>query len=764
MALAKHHFSTVMLTLACIGTMSFFTPGRALAQDGEASEGTLEMIVVTARKREENVQDTPISITAFSAGDLAARQITNVGQLADATPNLTINTSASFSGSSSTPAIFLRGIGQVDFTLNTDPGVGLYVDGVYISRSVGGLIDLVDVQRVEVLRGPQGTLFGRNTIGGAINVTTTPPGDEFGGRIKATTGTDSRMLLQATVDVPLSETVKSRWSLNYHDRDGYVDRPLAGDQLGNDDSFSARGVIHFEPSETARIALYADYTTEDESAAPFILNAVNPGAGFAAFHNAVIAPMIDPSLALSDPMGPPSLCFIPTTNNPACFNAASLPVGQDGVNFGTLEAVSELDVFGVSVVGELDVGSATLKSITAYRDLESFSVSENDGAPVAINSTTDFFEYDQFSQELQLLGSGMDERLEWIVGAFYFSEEGDNVNLVNFAPIEIQSGGRVKNQSTAVFGQATWQITPRLELTAGLRWTEDERDFTPNQFIVNDIGGMGALNGVPLLPGVTASTDSSDVNPLLNLNYLVQDDLSLYVTYSEGFKSGGFTQRVFPPLAQTPDFEPETARTYEVGVKSMLADGRLRANAAIFLTDYEDLQVNVQRGIAPTTENAAAASISGFELEIQAAPIQGLRASLGIGYLDAEYDELDGSVVGLTLDSQLPGTSEWTVSSGLSYTHDLAAGGSLTGRADYSYRSEFFFDALNEVGENGYSVVNLGLTWMDAEDRWEASVFVDNVTDERYALQGTSILDPGGFQQLLLARPRQWGFSVSYSF
>ena len=769
--MSDRRISALLASTMVLGFSEFFalasaqeTGADAEVNDAEEVSRQLPTVTVTARKREERLQDAPISITAFSPDDLEKRQITNVGQIADVTPNLTINTSASFSGSSSTPAIFLRGVGQVDFTLNTDPGVGVYVDGVYISRSVGALLDLVDIERIEVLRGPQGTLVGRNTIGGAINVTTAAPRDEFGGRLKATTGSDNRFLLQGSVDLPISESLLSRWSINYHTRDGYVDRPLAGDELGDDNSLSARGVIAFEPTEDVSFTLSVDYTDEDESAAPFILNEINPNAGFAAFHNAVIAPMLDPALALSDPMGPPSLCFVPTTNNSACFNEASVPVGQQGVNFGTLDAVSQVEVFGASLTSEFDFNGITLKSITAYRDLESFSLSENDAAPVAINSTSDLFEYEQFSQEVQLLGATPDDRFQWILGAFYFVEDGNNANQVNFAPIEIQSGGLVENKSTAVFAQATYSLTERLDITGGIRWTQDDREFTPVQFIRNDIAGMGMLNGVPVLPNTTASTDSSDVTPMVNIKYDWTDDISTYATYSEGFKSGGFTQRVFPPLPDIPSFNPESVQTFEVGLKSLLFDGLVQANAAAFTTDYSDLQVNVQRGIAPTTENAAAASIEGFELEVQATPLDGLLMNLGVGYTDAQYDELDASVVGVTIDTRLPGASDWTINAGVQYDANFGDLGMLTARADYAYRSEFFFDALNEVGEDGYDTLNLALTWSNAADTWQVSLFGTNVTDEVYALQGTSILDPGGFQQVLLARPAEWGLSVGFNF
>lgn len=735
---------------------------------------TIDEVIVTARKRVETVQDTPISITAFRAEDIEARQIDDVADVANFTPNLTINTSAAFSGSTATPAIFLRGVGQVDFSLNTDPGVGLYVDGVYISRSVGGLIDLVDVERIEVLRGPQGTLFGRNTIGGAVSVTTKAPStDEVSGRAKITVGSDERLQLQGAVNVPISDTLAARVAGFYQTRDGYVDRP-DGVSLGDDNSFSTRASLGWTPTDALSVTLSGDYTREREESAPFILTTIDPGAPFAGFQNAVIAPMADPSLAAPfGPMGPPSACFIGAVN-PNCFNAASVPVGQQGVNFGTEESRSDIDVYGVSLVAEYDLTDAvTVKSITAYRDVDSFSTNEPDSAPVNVNSTRDAFAYNQFSQEVQLLGRAFEDRLDWILGGFYFTEEGTNANDVNFSVISILSGGLVENQSLAAFGQATFAVTDRLEVTGGLRYTDDTREFTPNQFVTRDIA-TGIPEGVPLLPPVQAETNSDDLSPLLNVSYDLTNDINTYATYSQGFKSGGFTQRVFPPILPAPgqdpvevipSFDPETVETYEVGFKSRLFDDRVQLNAAAFTTDFQDTQINVQVGIAPTTQNAAEATIRGFEIEGQAALNERFRLSIATGYIDAEYDELDATVdPRITLDTRLPGTSEWTTSGGAAYTHPLDDLGQLTARADFSYRSEFFFDANNEVGEDGYTLVNVSLSWEDNEGLWGASVFGTNITDSVYGVAGASILNPGGFQQISFARGAEWGASLSRNF
>jgi iron complex outermembrane receptor protein len=739
----------------------------AVASAAQSAHPAVEEIIVTARKREESLQDTPVSITAFTADNLEARNIDNIGQIGDVTPNLTINTSASFSGSPSSTAIFLRGIGQVDFTLNTDPGVGLYVDGVYISRSIGGLIDLVDVERIEVLRGPQGTLFGRNTIGGAINVTSKLPSDEFGARLKATFGSDERADVLIEANVPISDNLLSRVSILSKNREGYVSRTETGDSLGDDDVLSGRATLSFIPSDTLTIQLALDMTREREESAPFVLEELLSTADFPAFHNAVIAQSLDPAVA-------GGRCFDPTYANPVCYNEASVLTGSSYKSKGTQESGSDVDVLGTSFTLSKDWDDTTFKSITAYREVESFSQRDGDHSPVLVNATSDEFDYEQISQEFQLLGTAVNNKLNWILGAYYFREKGDNANIVRFAPITILSGGHVENDSTALFAHASYDFTEKLSLTVGTRYTDDSREFTPEQEVLETPAGPAVPPvGTPLLPNVTAITEADDVNSMINLSYHWTEGLMTYATFSEGYKSGGFTQRVFPPIfpepgqdpaKAIPSFDPEYVDQWELGWKSGWFDRRLQINGAVFFTDYTDLQINVQRGIAPTTENAAEAEIKGGELEIVALLIEGLLINISAGYTDALYKELDASVIGVTRRSELPGASKWTASASLSYEYHLSSGSSLTSRLDWSYRDSFFFDATNEVGQDDYETLNISLIWESENSDWRVSLFGNNVTDEEYKVAGASILQPGGFKETMYARPAEWGLSVQRRF
>jgi iron complex outermembrane recepter protein len=743
----------------------------AMAQDVPADEptGGIDDIVVTARKVSENIQDTPISITAFSAEGLEARNVDGLSGLSDFTPNLTINTSSAFSGSSQTAAVFIRGIGQTDFTLNTDPGVGTYVDGVYISRAVGGLLDLGDVERVEILRGPQGTLFGKNTIGGAINITTRTPEFETSGSVSALYGSDDWFKVSGNVTGGLSDTVAAKLFARYEKRDGYVLRTTDGLKQGNKNSFDVRGALLFKPSDTFKVQINADYTRSRENGAPLVPIAINPNALFVVLHNSLVAPGLQPTLGAK-----------------AFYNSQFVPSNIYTVE-GNLDVYSDADVWGVSMNAEYEIGAATLRSITAYRDVKSRFARDGDGSPLQVNSTANDYKYNQFSQEFQLLGKAANDKLSYLLGAYFLREKGNDLNIVDFGFVEFSSGGKVKTNSYAAFAQLGYEVVDKLTLTAGLRYTDETRTFTPSQFITKlrytipippfpaQLGVLNLPVGTPVvLPG-TYKVGSSEWTPMVNVSYKATDDILLYATFSRGFKGAGFSQRVYPPnlelgpmgptgrILPPPPFGTESVSVYEAGFKLSTPNRKFRLNGAAFYTDYSDLQVTVQLGVAPTTLNAAAASVKGFELEAQFVPIDGLRLDFGAGYTDAQYDSLDARVSGITLASKLPGTSKWTANAAVSYEIELG-GGSLTPRIDWAYRSKFFFDANNAVSENGYGVWNASLTYNTGEKGFEVSAFVKNLGDKLFYTHGESIFDPAGFTSVIPTRGREWGLRVTKAF
>jgi iron complex outermembrane receptor protein len=746
-----------ILSVLAAAAWSATAHAQASGDEPGATGTVLEEIIVSARKREESLQETPISVTAFTGEGIAARGIETTRDLGQHVPNLVANNGSSVSGNNATGAFFIRGIGQIDFTLNTDPGVGLYVDEVYIARAVGSVMELLDLETVEVLRGPQGTLFGRNTIGGAIQLRSRPPGKEAGATVQVEIGTDDLRRARIAADLPISETFTTRLSASYTEQDGFVERPVDGTMLGDVDELAGRLAMRWEPADSVVADLVVDASREREESPPTKATALDGASAFGAFHNAVVA-------GTPDCLPPPG-----SFTNPACFNAQFL-TGDSYSTYATAHSQSDLDAWGAALTVAVDINdSLRFKSITAYRDTEALGFRDGDNSPHVIAETQDIWDHEQLSQEFQLAGEAFGEALEWIVGLYYFEEEGTNINLVNFAPIYIQSGGWVDNDSKAAFGQATWHVTEAFSVTGGLRYTEDTKRFDPDQFVIEDRNpdpSMRLPPGFPLVPPEEVETSIDEVTPYLNLAYEWSDDLMAYVTYSEGYKSGGFTQRVFPPLPATPSFEPEFVKSYEVGAKSTSFGDRLRLNAAAFYTDYTDLQVLALIGVAPTTQNAAEAEIRGFELELTAVPLPELTIEAGIGYTDAEYTSIGPEVIGLTEDSKFAQIPEWTALAGVSYRLEFAGGSVLTPRIDWSYRSEAYMDAINTpaIRQPSYDLLGASLTWASADEHWQVRLAGTNLTDENYFTAGFADLPVSGIAEVVMARPREWSLQLQYEF
>lgn len=747
----------------------------------------IEEVTVTARKRAENLQETPIAITAFSSEGLENRGISDISQIGDFTPNLVFDSTSAIAATSSAASIYIRGIGQSDWALAVDPGVGLYLDGVYIARSVGGVMDLLDLERVEVLRGPQGTLFGRNTIGGAISLVTKKPGDEFYGNAEISLGRYDRLDTRASVNIPLSETIAANLAISSKKRDGYVKNLQPGSpDLGDEDALAGRFALRWTPNDSFEVNFSADGTKEREAPAPNVLMAVDETAIFPLAFNGAAFPINRfgiPSDASCANMADPS-----RLSNPLCFNSqwvtgpfkthSTHETPNDFVNSNFvsrgMEPASDLDLWGVSLTAEWAVNdSLTLKSISAYRELEGYWARDTDHSPLVVLQTLNEYEQDQFTQEFQLQGTALNEKLQWITGVYYFEEEGCHLDGVELAGSVFESGGCIENTSKAVFGQATYDLTDKLSLTLGVRWTDDDKRFTPDSSVAQD-NGLGIPAGVRVLPYEEGKVTSEEVDPYVNLAYQWTEDLMTYASYSEGFKGGGFTQRAFPPRTDVPDFQPEFVKAYELGVKSDWFGSRLRLNGAVFFTDYTDLQVNVDETslgrvgeIGVITRNAAEAEIFGFELEVLAMPADGWMLEAGIGYLDAEYSEVSGLAkdAGLTKNHELVNAPEWSISTGISYRFEIGGLGSLIPRVDYSYTSKVYNNALNSplLTQPSVELVNLSLQFEDYNEKWSATLAVHNLTDETYLVTGND--DPGsGIIEGVYATPRAWSFKVKRKF
>lgn len=740
-------------------------PAPLLAQtqpDSPASEedaNGIDEIIVTARKRAEDLQETPISIAAFTSKSLEARQVDNVGQVASFTPNLSFDTSSAISGTKSSASVFIRGVGQTDFVLSTDPGVGIYLDGVYISRSIGSVLDVVDVERIEVLRGPQGTLFGRNTIGGAISVTSKDPQPTFGGSASISTGSFNRFRAQAKLNIPLGDTLAVSLTGARFYSAGYIDRPNLGDKTGGDNVWSGRLSALWTPTDNLKVRLNVDATRLREKSCCNELVGANPNGFFALANNGFIFP--PPGGTVPVPLSP---------SDPRYFDQRDLPTApfQDNTD---VDIPSDLDVFGASMTIDYDFTSdLSLKSITAYRDMHARTgrdLSHTSG--VLFGETIDTYNHRQFSQELQLQGSSIEDRLKWIIGLYYFKESGANQDLVDFTPVvDLVSGGEIDGKSIAAFVQATFDVTDKLSFTGGLRFTKDDKSFAPAgyQYVISS--SIGIPPGTLLVPNDVRSISDKQWLPLATVAYKWTDDFMTYATFSEGYKSGGFTQRVFPPLAELPSFNPEFVTVYEVGFKLTAARNAIRVNGAAFSTSYDDLQVLVQDVIAPVTRNAARARIRGFELELVAKPTRQLILEAGVGHLDAKYLQIDAAAAatGLTLGKRLVDTPKWSVNLGASYEFDIGGFATLTPRVDWTYKSAHANDAFNEplLNQKGFGVLNAGVTLADLNDKWSLVVSGKNLTNKRYIQAGFADLVTQSAAEATFGRPREWTLTAKVNF
>ena len=805
--------AVVVAAMLFTGTPVIHKPAHAQGR----SSALLEEIVVTARKREENLQDAPIAVSAFTGDALDFRGVTEIGKLDQFVPNLVLNESTTYSNVSNA-AVYIRGIGQNDFTPVIDPGVGIYVDGVYLGRSVGAVLDIVDVDRIEVLRGPQGTLFGRNTIGGAISLSSKKPDEEFGGKVDVKYGTDDRFNVRGTVNIPFGDKFFARLSAATFLQDGYVTRVVDGKDLGDQDVVALRGALRWLPINNLDINWSVDYSRERENGNPFVLAGIQP-------LNVGILTGGGPSMTLAANTlaaqlatgGPPSVlggeffnvlhpsgfpfqflaCFSPqNANNPVCFNQQYIDNGDKKLNYSSDPSYQKLDVWGTGLTVDWQINEKLkVKSISSMRGFEGDFEGDQDGSPIRVSYLIDIYQHEQFSQELQLLGTSFADRLDWIVGGYYFEEDGKNINPVRFSQVYLQSGGHYDADSWAVFAQGTWHFNEQLDLTFGLRYTEDTRNYLPDQYIeVLPIGPLpipGTNIGDRPLPYEWTSSGTSELVPMVNLSYRWNESLMTYITYSEGFKSGGYTQRIFPPEASTPSFDPEFVKSYEGGFKFDGWNDRLRFNVAVFFTDYTDLQLLVAdpSRLGPFVSNAGDAEVVGVELEMLLNPAQGLFITGSAGMTDIDRTALGGGVQGLTLDSPFQHVSKWTANAQIYKEFAIGDLGYLTPRFEWSYRTDWGTNSNNvpRVGDDvlpggpfagvplSFGVPNPvleedDLHLLNASVRWDVrntglsvSGGVDNLTDEEYTVFA-NYQDGFGFTQQTFHRGREWYIQAGYEF
>ena len=736
-------------------------------------ENPTDTIVVTATRREETLQDVPIAVSAFTGADLQELSVSNIGDVSQYTPNLA-QTSGPSGGNDG--YFFIRGVGQVDSNPASDPGVGVYIDEVYLGRIQGSSFDVLDIARVEVLRGPQGTLFGRNTIGGAINVVTADPGEEFGGNVRVAAGTRDLAELIASVDLPLSDTFGMNVAAFSRHQDGWVTSRTTGATYGDVENLGARIKAVWEPAETFKLTLVGDTARTDGSAAPTIAQ------GFNQFANSPNPGVITGG----SPLGVP----FPTD----MFNDVAPNLET---SFQSNAPISETETGGLAAIATWNLGAVTLKSITSYREMTQFVTNDFDGSGYTFFDNFFDSKQNQISQEFQMSGEAAEGRLEWLGGLYFFEEESDHVNGIcqgtntGIPGVAVRNDGRclLNNQaftldvsSWAAFGNATWAFTDALSVTLGLRLTNEEKEQQFDFFLDNSAGIFNFAGIPPLViptlsprnPALTIPTlytdDWESLTSRLVVDYVLNDQVNLYASYSEGFKSGGFNGRPNPnptgQFSEVQTYDPETLETFELGFKGDY--GRVRANAALFHSIYDDIQILV---IDPATafldiDNAGEAEMTGLELEVFANPVDPLTFMASVGYIDASYNEVNPLAAGISLNNELPVTPEWTVHLGAEYEVDLATAGALRLRADYSWRSDVFFQAENALFDKGEEVglLNLRATYTLPSQMTSISVFGRNVTDETYLSNAQDVRGPLGVAPAQLGETAEWGVELSVDF
>jgi iron complex outermembrane receptor protein len=774
-------------------------PAAAFAQDqGAAAQeaGALEEITVTARRREENIQSAPLSVSAFSSAALAERNVQSSSDITNFVPNVQFDSSASESGGGASSQIAIRGIGQTDYVLTVEPAVGVYLDGVYIGKSMGSLLDTVDIDRLEVLRGPQGTLFGKNTIGGAIQLISKRPSSTFEAYGELTTGSYDRLDAKAAISGPLSDTIRVRLSGAYQSRDGFVKRVTetgadTGDRQGNVDRLSGRLAIEADITPNLQATLALDGTRIREQSPGQILVRADENAAFSGAYNA----------------GVPGGVCLPSAGasrftNPYCYNSQwARPIGsRETTNGGPNYA--NTDVLGAGLTLKWSLGGATLKSITAWRKVDVDIAQDLTASPYYYNYIGQQIKTEQFSQEFQLLGDALGSRLHYVLGLYYLHENGTQLFPVELTLVQFLSGGRIRNDSYAAFGQLTYDVTDRFSVTGGLRYSDETRRFNPAGQVIqgyayqaltpvpgftNLFAGAVGAPGTPLFPAGWYSRGSKSATPMVSLNYKLAKDAMAYASFSKGFKGGGFTMRYFPPVIPAAGTDPndivsyagpEKATSYEIGLKTEMFDRRVRFNVAAFYTDYKDIQITYNidpdgagpiGAFVPVLANAASAHIKGIEIETSAALASWLRIDGSAGYVDANYTHF--SAQALTnypaADSfRVPNTPKWTVNIGGTATlFDDDAKGQARVRVDYAYRSSQYKEFSNDPAlfQGSVGLLNASATWRAPGKHIEASVGATNLTNKSYIVSG--VANGGiGYAQAVVSRPREWFLRLKYSY
>lgn len=718
---------------------SIVLTGQAYAQESAEAEADGGEIIVTARKVQENIQDVPISITAFSAETFEDAGLTEFAEIANLTPNFRVQPRATVG--STFANVTIRGQSGGFLTLNADQAVGINVNGAPITRGTSLFTNMFDIEQIEILKGPQGTLFGKNTTGGVVNVTTKAPElDSFGGYAQVTLGEFDRTDGELVLNIPLQEdAVALRVGGARYKRDGFGqggvgDTLLTGNELSDDDEYFLRGSLLIAPDDRFSLRINADYHKVDE--------------GMNIFRS-----LIDSILDLGFIVIP----INPLSTNPDIYVGSDFDKGrvpQNKANETNINATFNADLGG----------GIELTSITSYRNQDSNLIATYSAlTDIVLGQSSDLW-----AQELRLAGPAFDDRLNWQVGAFYSFEEGTDIdNLIDNAGGD--SDTEAENESISVFGQGTFAVSDAMNVTAGIRYTDEQREVV----------GIASTN-----LGQQAQASFDGVSWLLSVDYRFSDAVLTYASVSRGFRSGAIDQDDIGTIVQ-----PEFVTSYEVGLKSDLLDETVRFNVSGYYQDYTDIQVTAfdptdPNAIPPTTilRNAASATIWGFEGELNAEPIPGFSFGGTVGYTNAEYDEfIDLDPMGNPFDrtDEPIGGPAWQFSANTRYETDISDNVTVGAQLNYfrTGRETLASPAVAAVVEAraagtsflpAYDLVNAQIDFNIEElggiDNVKVSLFAKNLLDKEYFVSGTALDLLGGISTRIVGEPQQFGVRVRTDF
>jgi iron complex outermembrane recepter protein len=747
------------------------------ADAGQGSDNALREIVVTARRTSENLQQTPISITALTAEDIAQRGLNNVLDVAAEAPSLTLMPGGNYSGKSA--LAYIRGVGQDQFTYAFEPGVGFYVDDVYYGTVYGSIFNLADISNIQVLRGPQGTLFGKNNEGGAILLYTPQPKGDNSGTAEVGYGSYHRELFKGSFDVPLiPDRLALRVSGASNTMDGYVNRidfacanPGAAGSLkaataapgcvvgteGGENEVSLRAALKWIVSEDVTVLLRGEiFDDRSEAGAQDVLiqNPAQPGSPTANYNRDVALPLY--GLPISSPQfvsGSPFTNYASYTNPGTGYTVQ--PINHE--LFRSLSATLDWNTpWGMRV-----------KNIAAFQKYHS-EFANTDGTPLPTYLEDNVLDHRQFSEELQLSGKLFADRLEWIAGAYYYTSFGVYGGHIELPTQEIDVPGLppqyglnfniddpTREHTTSGFVHGVYHITRELGLEVGARYSTEEKEqiFNHTYTVTVPTNILFPTSTLVYPPGAGGTTSLSRVDPKVALQYQWTPDIMTYVQYSTGYKSGGINPK---PVLVTDiqPFRPEHLTAYEVGLKSEWLNHHLMINTDAYLSDYKDLQLSEflpppQGDGGTVVVNTGHARIEGLELDLQARPTAGLSIDASLSYLNYRTLSLGaaaGQVGGPTLSTRPPYIPRWKGSLGVQYTYGLGGAGSLMGRVDWSYQSLVYFDLANTpaAAQSAYGLLNGRLQWDDADGKWSAALEVRNAANKLYYAFKTPTLNADG--------------------